>query len=223
MKTTNETNSLEEQIRRFLTPDFGYGSGYGSGSGSGYGSGDGDGDGSGSGSGSGYGSGYGDGSGDGDGIAVFDGKNIYQVDGVSTAINSVHGQYAKGFILNRDLTTTTCFIARVGNSYAHGKTLHDAQRDAVAKDMENRPLPERLKAFRNAYPNADVPIDGHELYDWHHVLTGSCKMGRDSWCQDHGLSPDRDRLTVAEFCRLTKDSYGGDAIRALAESYGLEL
>jgi hypothetical protein len=89
--------------------------------------------------------------------------------------------------------------------------------------MENRPLSDRINAFFKAYPKADVPINGQALYNWHHVLTGSCKIGRDSWCKDHNLSPDKDKLTVTEFCRLTVNSYGGNIIRQLAEKYGINF
>ena len=131
--------------------------------------------------------------------------------------------YAKGRILNKDLTTTPVFIARVGNSFAHGATLREAQRDAQGKDMENRPVEQRLEAFVKAHPCMDVCYDGKDLYDWHHVLTGSCKAGRDSWCANHGLNPSKDKLTVKRFIELTKDSYGGDIIRELAKAYGLDI
>ena len=200
---------------------YGYGSGSGSGYGDGSGSGYGDGSGSGSGSGSGYGSG--DGSGYGSGVAEFCGDKVYMVDGVMTLIYTVHGGYARGAILNGNLTLSPCYIARVGNSFAHGDTLEEARRDAVGKDMEKRPVSERIASFATAYPDADAKIPGAELYDWHHILTGSCRAGRNAWCRDHNLSPERDSLTVREFCRLTCGSYGGEVIRMVAEAYGIRI
>ena len=208
---------MEELIKQFLSVSDGSGSGSGSGDGDGYGYGDG--------SGSGSGDGYGDGDGDGygDGVKAFNHQKVYQVDNVPTLIDSVHRMYAKGRILNKDLTTTPVFIARVGNSFAHGATLRDAQRDAQAKDMENRPVEQRLEMFVKAHPHLDVCYDGKDLYEWHHVLTGSCKAGRDSWCANHGLNPSKDKLTAKRFIELTKDSYGGDVIRELAKAYGMDI
>ena len=159
--------ALEEKIKAFLTISRGYGYGYGYGSGSGYGygdghgsgsgyghgNGDGDGDGygygSGYGDGSGYGSGYGygDGHGNGDGsgygygygygILNYNGHKVYMIDSVPTLIYSVHSNYAKGAILKDDLTLQPCFIAKVGNSFAHAETLKKAFADATGKELEN--------------------------------------------------------------------------------------
>ena len=59
------------------------------------------------------------------------------------------------------------------------------------------------------------------LYDWHHVLTGSCTAGRNAFIRDHGIDIEHDEVSVREFIRLTKDSYGGDAIEKLAAAYGI--
>ena len=190
----------------------GSGSGYGDGSGSGSGSGDG----SGSGSGYGFGSGSGDGSGDGygDGIEELDHQKVYKIDGVQTIIDSVHGNYAKGKILNDDLTTKECFIAKCGNFFAHGETLKQALADASEKYNENKPLEERIAEFNETYPDNDAPIDGNELFSWHHVLTGSCLFGRKEFCSSKGLDINA-KYTVREFISLTENAFGSDAIKKL--------
>lgn len=201
----------------------GYGDGYGdgAGSGSGYGYGYGDGYGCGAGSGSGYGSGdgYGCGCGCGAGIVSFCGQKVYQIDGVPTLIDHVHGNAAKGRILRDDLTTEDCYIAKQGSLFAHGKTLRtamDALRDKLFEDM---PEEERIAEFVKAhewgkqYPSADY-------YDWHHRLTGSCDMGRSEFAKRHGYKlTDDELLTVEKFIKLTENSYGGSVIRKLREAY----
>ena len=203
----------------------GYGSGYGDGSGYGRGSGYDDGDGSGYGHGYGSGHGYGDGCGcgsgydDGDGVVSFRGQKVYQIDGVPTLINHVHGNAAKGRILRGDLTTEDCYIVRQGSLFAHGKTLRaamDALRDKLFEDM---PEEERIAEFVKAhewgkqYPSADY-------YDWHHRLTGSCDMGRSEFAKRHGYRlTDDELLTVEEFIKLTENSYGGSVIRKMREAY----
>ena len=207
----------------------GYGSGYGSGDGSGYGDGygygDGDGYGSGSGygfgygsgyvSGFGYGSGYGSGSGYGDGdgygIKKYDGEDVHMIDGVQTIITSVHGDIAKGFILQGDLTLMPCFIAKVDGCFAHGETVRQAVTDARDKAFEDMPQEERITAFLDAIkPNTEYPV--MTLYDWHHRLTGSCEAGRKAFAKDHGIDLSAD-MTREAFFELTKDAYGGSVIR----------
>lgn len=206
---------------------YGVGSGYGDGSGSGYGSGYGDGygDGSGSGSGSGdgygdgsgYGSGYGSGDGDGygdgygDGIKKYDGEDVHMIDGVQTIITAVHGDIAKGFILQGDLTLMPCFIAKVEDCFAHGETVRQAVTDARDKAFEGLPQEERITAFLDAIkPNTEYPV--MTLYDWHHRLTGSCEAGRKAFAKDHGIDLSA-YMTREAFFELTKDAYGGSVIR----------
>ena len=193
---------------------YGSGSGYGDGSGYGYGSGYG----AGSGSGSGSGSGYGYGSGYGDGIKKFNGDDVYKIDKVQTIIKSVHGNYAKGFILNSDLTLTPCFIAKEGNFFAHGKTLKEAVQDAHGKYMQSVPVEERIAEFNRQYPDRDKKVDASGLFQWHNTLTGSCLMGREQFCQEHNLDYKNGKYTVNEFIELTKDAYGSEIIKQLRDS-----
>ena len=227
--------TLETKIKNFLnlSSGSGYGDGYGdgygsgSGSGSGYGSGyvDGSGygssyvDGSGSGSDYGYGSGYSYGS--GDGVKEVNGDNVYIVDYVPTIIKSVRDNIAQGFILQRDLTLKPCYIVKEQNMFAHGDTLHDAFTALQEKLYDDSTEEERIEAFRKKFPEYDTLYPNRDLFAYHHVLTGSCRMGRESFCKDKGIDLDGS-TTVREFVELTKDSYGGDVICKLPEVYGVK-
>ena len=204
-----------EDIRDFLKVELGEGDGDGYGDGYGYGYGDGYGDGVG------YGYGDGDGDGSGDGIKQFNGRNVYMIDEVATLIDNMHVSYAKGSILNSDFTLTPCYVARYGNCFAHGKTLRQAFNEAREKDMEHRPLEERVNMFRKEFPDPDKKIPARTLYNWHHILTGSCTAGRDSFARDHSISIDSDEFTVREFIKITCQSYGGENIRRLALAYNI--
>ncbi len=212
----------DEAIMAFLSPCSGYGNGYGNGDGSGYGYGDGDGYGDGNGYGSGYGSGYGYGNGSGYGsgygsIRKVDGTPIYNVDGLPTAIYSLHGNYARGGILQQDLTLKPCYIARVGDSFAHGDTLRQAMADARAKELRNKPAEERVGQFLSTYPDPEALIPAKELFDWHNILTGSCLFGRKQFCEERGIDVEHDSYTLRDFVKLTKDSYGGEVIRMIEQ------
>ena len=200
---------------------YGYGSGYGDGSGDGsgdgdgYGSGSGDGSGDGSGSGSGYGDGDGSGSGDGDGIKTFNGDKVYIIDDIPTIIKHIHDNVAKGYILNDDFTLTKTFVAKENGKFAHGETLHDAFASLQEKLYDDSTEEERIEAFKKHFPDFTKKVSAKELFYWHHVLTGSCKQGRLSFCINKGIDIEKDSFTIYEFIELTKESYNGDIIKKL--------
>ena len=226
--------SITKRIKEFLNvrSGSGYGSGYGSGSGSGSGYGTGSGSGSGSGSGYGYGYGTGDGYGSGSGygsgdgygygygIKEFNGHKVYDIDSVPTLIFAVKGDVAKGATLKKDMSLKDCWIAKRGNFFSHGDTLQEAVEAVEAKWRENRPLDERIAEFVKTHPSLDEPYG--DLFEWHHVLTGSCEFGRRQWCEEHGYKP-TDSITLRTFLTKTAGDYGGDVIRQVAKEYGLEL
>ena len=213
--------TLEDRIKAFLSLSSGYGSGYGDGSGSGYGYGDGSGDGSGSGYGSGDGDGSGYGSGSGGNIKEVNGDTVYIVDDVPTIIKSVRDNIAQGFILQRDLTLKSCYIVKEQNKFAHGDTLHDAFTALQEKLYDDSTEEERIEAFRKKFPEYDTPYPNRDLFAYHHVLTGSCRMGRESFCKDKGIDLN-DTTTVREFVNMTKDSYGSYIISKLPVAYGVK-
>lgn len=186
--------AIEKDIERFLA----VGSGYG------YGSGDGDGDGDGSGS----------------GVKELSGHKVYDIDRVPTLVYAVKGDAARGAVLQKDMTLRDCWIARRGNFFSHGDTLHEAVEAVEAKWRENRPLDERIAEFLKTHPALDEPYG--DLFEWHHILTGSCEFGRRQWCEEHGYNP-TDSITLRTFLRETVGNYGGDVIRQVAKEYGLEL
>ena len=172
---------------------------------------------SGSGDGSGYG--YGDGSGSGDGSGdgsgeYFDGHKVHTIDGVNTVITSVRGNLAKGFTIKGDLTIEPCFVAKVNDCFAHGETAREAYEDALSKYTSNLPEEERISMFLQCHNFTDT-YPAKDLFEWHNKLTGSCRFGRLSFCEQHGIDISKDRFTVDQFIELTKNEFGGDVIRQL--------
>ena len=208
---------------------FGYGSGYGpgsgyvpgSGGGGDYNYGNGLGDSNGSGDGDGLCCGYGSEDGDGEGgdvsvmnIKTFNGYIIDYIDGVPTIITNIHNDVASGFIIGFDMTLIPCYVAKAGNYFAHGKTLKDAVKDAQAKEMREMPIEERIDKFIEVFGSLDSEHTGKEFYDWHSILTGSCRMGRDKFCEENGIDLTK-KYSVRYFLNITKNSYGGDIIKQI--------
>ena len=158
------------------------------------------------------GSGYGFGS--GYGIAVFDGHIVHMIDNTKTIFTQIHGNVAKGSILNDDLTLVPCFVAKNGSLFAHGETMRKAMEALNDKLYEDMPVEDRLKEFLEAF-QVDTEYPVKQFFDWHHRLTGSCEMGRRAFAQRHNIDLQNDQMTVREFVALTRNDYGGEIIREL--------
>ena len=201
----------------------GYGMGYGSDSGIGYGSncsncGTYD-DGNDCGSGSVYCTGSGKGY--DDGIKDINGNIVCIIDDIPTIITSVRNNIAKGFIVKSDLQFEPCYIVKENNQFAHGDTLKDAYMSLQEKLYDYSTEEERIEAFKKQFPEYDVKYNNRDLFVYHHVLTGSCRMGREAFMSNKGLSLDGN-TSVREFVKLTQDAYGGDIIKKLPEAYGIK-
>ncbi len=206
--------AIEEFIKVGSNDGSGYGCGSGFGDGYGYGCGDGNGSGYGSGCGSGDGSGFGDGSGSGE-IISLNGKKVYDIDDTNTIIESVKGNVAKGYIVNGDLSLTDTWIAKEQNMFAHGETIHKAYAALQNKLMENMPLESRISKFKETFSDFGKKHSNKDLFEWHHVLTGSCEQGRLSFARDHVIDVENGSMTIYEFIELTKNSYNGEIIKKL--------
>lgn len=214
---------------------YGLGDGFGAGSGLGvdYGYGRGSGVGKGRGDGTNYSDvadnnnnkGYSDGSGygwgDNLGIKDVNGNIVCIIDDIPTIITSVRNNIAKGFIVKNDLQFEPCYIVKENNQFAHGDTLKDAFMSLQEKLYDDSTEEERIEAFMKQFPEYDVKYDNMDLFVYHHVLTGSCRMGREAFMSNKGLSLDG-KTSVREFVKLTQDAYGGDIIKKLPEAYGIE-
>ena len=175
-----------------------------------------------SGSGSGYGDGSGDGSGSGYDIKSYNGHEVYIIDDMQTIIYSVHGNIAKVAAINEDLTLTDCYIAKYEDYFAHGNTAKQAMLDAQSKAYQDKPVEERIDHVVGKYPDVDVPIEHSVLFSLHNFLTGSCLFGRQEFAKYHSLDPEHGTMTMREFIHLTKDAFGGDNIRQLADAYKIK-
>ena len=200
------------------------GSGNGNGNGRGCGNGDGNGrgncNGHGNGNGNGNGSGNGNGDGNGSGIKNINGHNVYNVDNTPTIFTHIHGNVAKGYILERNVIFKPCYIVKGSGYFAHGETLQEAQDALEEKIIDEMDIEEKIKLFKEKFPDVNKKYAVKDFYQWHHILTGSCEMGRKSFANSHNIDIDNDMMTVKEFIKLTENAYCGEVIKELKESYG---
>ena len=197
---------------------YGYGDGYGFSNGydNGYGNGSGNGYGNGNGVGFGYGNGY---SGYGRGIKSINGYDVYRVDDTPTIFTHIHGNVAKGYILEKNVILKPCYIVKGNGYFAHGETLKEAQSALEEKIIDDMDIEEKIKLFKEKFPDVNTKYTVKDFYQWHHNLTGSCEMGRKSFANSHSINIDNDMMTVKEFIKLTENAYCGEIIKELKESY----
>ena len=164
-----------------------YGYGYG------YGDGDGNGDG--------YGNGDGDGYGNGDGNFALP-HPYYIVDGIWCEFLQIHGNYARVNIIDM-YNVNNCkpaWIARDGDKYAHGETLHEAQESLMYK------ISDRDTGRYAGWKLDDVKTKS-ELIGAYRVITGACEFGTRQFCNGRDLP---DKCTIREAIKLTAGQYGAE-------------
>lgn len=196
----------------------GYGSGYKSGDGLGCGLGDGSGDSYGYGSSE--GSGYGDGYGYGNGLKIKRIKNdlIFYVDETPTIFDHIHRNVAKGRIVNtNDFSLKECYIVKNEHYFAHGETLKQALADLEEKTLDNMPVEEKINKFRKKFNNKGK-YSGKDFFVWHHILTGSCLAGRNSFVESGHYDLTK-TYSVKQFIDICENAYGGRVIKRLKQYY----
>ena len=114
----------------------------------------------------------------------------------------------------------TRIVAKGGNCFAHGETLHEAFAALNEKLFEDMPAEERVAAFVKDH-KAGHRYSNQDFFGWHHRLTGSCEMGRLQFVKEHGIDMSGS-MTPEDFVRLTMNDYGRDIIRMLKPYYGIE-
>ena len=147
----------------------------------------------------------------------FNGKKIYTIDNVQTIITHVSNDIAKGFILNGDFTLNPCFVAKGHNKFAHGETLKKACKALEEKIFEDLDPDEAIEEFEKVFEK-NKKYKGTEFYKWHHILTGSCEMGRDAFIKNHNINLE-DEFSVIEFIKICENDYGGEIIKKLKDLY----
>ena len=164
-----------------------------------------------SGGGGGDGDGYGSGGG---GIKTINGLHTAIIDSILTAITNIRGNIVKGFIINDDLTLEPCYVVKQNNLFSHGKSIKSAMSGLMDKLFEDMSEEERIDMFWKEH-NLEAEYPASDLYEWHYRLTGSCELGRQSFCKNHDIDINKDKFTVKQFIELCSNDYGSETIRKL--------
>ena len=151
----------------------------------------------------------------GSGLAEYNGKTVYEVDGIDTLIVSVHGNVAKGYIVLFDLTLSSCYIEKsAGNFFAHGRTLRGARDEVIGKLLRSKHVNEMVRRFKEKFKNHEDKYLGHEFATWYKILTGASRMGVDLFIKENEMDLNK-YYTVKEFMNLCRDRYGWNIIKRI--------
>ena len=93
-----------------------------------------------------------------------------------------------------------CYVAQLGEHFAHGKTVEKAMRDVRFKWMEREFDQEELVA--------EIKARGTVLIEDFRLVTGACEEGTRHGMEQAGLDPDADELPLAVVLGAAFGSYG---------------
>ena len=141
------------------------------------------------------------------------------IDDVSTIIDHVKGNVAKGKIFMNDFTFKPCYVVKGQNMFAHGETIKEARQALEEKIFSQLDAEERIEAFLEEFNTKDKYL-ATKFFDWHNKLTGSCEMGRRAFATNHDIDLEKDEFTVKEFIDLTINDFGSEVIKMLKERVG---
>ena len=143
---------------------------------------------------------------DGSTIVSFNGYKTYFINGFVVAVKHIHGPWAMGEIINNDLTTTKCYIAKVNNNFVVAgsiKEVIDEMRQKIKTSL-NR-YKDIAMAFVMAHPNYETKYDWDEMVTWHSLDTASCADGRKRF-SDIANKKSGDLATPKELISFMKES-----------------
>jgi len=172
--------------------------------------------GNGNGYGNGDGNGYGDGYGDEIKIQSYKNDPVHYIDGIPCVFQSIKEEYALVEVI--DMTsfgTKKMYVAKRYGLFAHGDTLKEAVEQVEEKWIASKTVEEKIEQFKTKFKKG-MFYSASLFYDWHSLLTGSCKSGKDMWVNQNRIDLNA-QMTVEQFIELTKNAYGGDVIKRLSE------
>lgn len=146
-------------------------------------------------------------------LKKFNGNDVYYVDNIPCYFLAIKDGLAKVKIIKDDFTTEVRYISKQGNLFAHGKTKEEASQSVLDKHFASLSFAEKKSEFIKKFKKNDKH-KANIFFDWHHILTGSCKSGRLDFIQSRGISLESE-MTVLDFLQVTQNEYNGAIIKEI--------
>ena len=129
------------------------------------------------------------------------GVRYIKADGIFSVIDSHHGNVYKVHKLGQE-DKPFYLITDGDNHWAHGKTLAEARDDLLYK-ISDRDTSEYEKL------SLDDTLSYEEAIVAYRTITGACSAGTRDFIENRLPSPHKDKYTIREIIKLTKNEYGG--------------
>jgi hypothetical protein len=126
---------------------------------------------------------------------------LKNVDGYTMLILSEHaGIYRAAYFAGGDLSgLKRCYVAKIGDYYAHGDTAENAVRDATYKHKRNLDQSQLV---------AVIKARGTVGFDDFRLITGACESGLRHGMREAGLDPDAVELPLETVLGAVFGSFG---------------
>ena len=151
---------------------------------------------------------------------------IHNINGNAVAITQEHGRAKRGVALSPSLNKHDCYVITFGESFGIGDNLHDAYEDVkrviTSKTTHVQKGYDWAQFVVDRYPDVDALIPNLELLELHNIITNSCSSGIQTFAAQHGIDIDGSS-SMRTFITLTKDSFGSDVIKSIADKYGITI
>lgn len=142
----------------------------------------------------------------GKGILSFNNHPTYIIDGFVVYVTHMHAPWVLGEVVNNDFTTQKCYMAKVNNNYAVGRSIReviDVMREKISTNVNNND--DIARAFVLAHPDYDKEYDWDEMVTWHSLSRFSCLDGRRNFTK-YASKRSGDKATPKELISHMKNS-----------------
>ena len=93
-----------------------------------------------------------------------------------------------------------CYVARSGDTYAHGNSIKRAIDDLAFKMADKLDREEVI---------AEIRSSGQVTRHQYRAITGACQSGVDDFLRQAGVPEDLDAMPLQDVLHITKGAYGG--------------
>ncbi len=131
------------------------------------------------------------------------GVRYIKADGIFSVIDSHHGNVYKVHQIGKE-DKSLYLVTDGDNHWAHGKTLAEAKADLIYK-INDRDTSDYEKL------SLDDTLSYEEAIAAYRTITGACSAGTRDFIENRLPSPHKDKYTIREIIKLTKNEYGGKA------------
>lgn len=125
----------------------------------------------------------------GEAILSYNNNKTYIIDDFVVYITHIHEPWVMGEIIKNDLTTESCYMAKINDKFVVDYSLRevlDGMREKIRLTKDN--ADDIARAFVLAHPDYEKEYDWEEMVAWHSLDKTSCAEGRRNFSKKAKMS-----------------------------------